>query len=125
MKRILDFLFLFLVATAVGACGEGPDEEGEKPESNGKDPALAADQWNATNNPTQFHVDFIYKYTELKQYTQGRAEQIPWPSDYRSYYQDSVNVRYKGLSTTDWSKLSPAEKYDLAFNNWQPPTNFL
>ncbi|MFH1529433.1 MAG: proprotein convertase P-domain-containing protein [Pseudomonadota bacterium] len=126
MNKLYTIFFGILFVVAIGACAETMDDgAGNKPETNGKDPALAADQWNAGNNPTQFHVEFEYKYADLKQYTTGRAEQLPWPSDYWSYYQDSINVRYKGISTTDWTKLSPVEKYDIAFNNWQPPEGFL
>ena len=124
MKKVLSILIGILFIATIG-CDTADDKMGEKPETNGKDPALAADQWNPANNPTQFHVEFEYKYTELKQYATGRAEQLPWPSDYWSYYEDSINVRYKGVSTTDWTKLSPVEKYDMAFNNWEPPEGFL
>ena len=125
MKKVYVVLFSIILAFAVAACGETTDEAGAKPESDGKNPDLKADQWNAANNPTQFHIEFEHKYSEIKQYTSGRAEQLPWPSDYWSYYEDSINVRYKGISTTDWDKLSPSEKYDMAFNNWEPPENFL
>jgi subtilisin-like proprotein convertase family protein len=126
MQKVYAILLTILFVGLVGACAETTDDgAGTKPDANGKDPALAADQWNPANNPTQFHIEFEYKYSELKQYTSGRAEQLPWPSDYWSYYQDSINVRYKGISTTDWTKLSPAEKYDMAFNGWEPPENFL
>jgi len=125
MKKVYSVLVTILFVTTVAACVETTDDAGAKPESDGKDPSLKADQWNAANNPTQFHVELEYKYAELKQYNSGRAEQLPWPSDYWSYYEDSINVRYKGISTTDWTKLSPAEKYDMAFNGWEPPENFL
>ena len=126
MNKVTSILLSVLFVALLTACAETTDgDAGFKPEANGKDPALAADQWNPANNPTQFHVEFEYKYADLKQYTSGRAEQLPWPSDYWSYYEDSINVRYKGISTTDWSKLSPAEKYDMAFNGWEPPENFL
>ena len=113
MKRALLLVLALVFALAHVGCG-GDEEATEKAESTGKD-GNKADEWNATNNPTQFEINFEYKYDELKQYAEGRAEQTPWPSDYWSYYEDSSNVRYNGVDT-----LSPVEKYDVAFNNWTP-----
>ena len=113
-------LFGLIPALAVAACSSDsstPDEGDEpgKAEDDGKVVEGKAEAWNSTNNPARFQLNFNYKYEDLKQYNQGRAEQIPWPSDYWSYYEDSINVRYHGSN-----ELSPAEKYDKAFNNWEP-----
>jgi subtilisin-like proprotein convertase family protein len=98
-----------------GGGGGGDDGAGvEKPETDGKEIAKS-DQWNYANDPARFRVQFDHSYDTLKQYTQGEAAQLPWPSDYWSYYEDSTNVRYKGAGT-----LSPVEKYDQAFNGWTP-----
>jgi len=103
-----------MAAVTLVACGS--TEETAKPEvSDGKDPALKADQWNPANNPTGFQIQYDYNYDRLKEHTVGLATQTPWPSDYWSYYEDSINVRYAGPEV-----LSPSEKYDMAFNNWTP-----
>ena len=106
---------------AFAACEDGnnnPDEEG-KPEDNGKVVDGKTDAWNQTNNPERFKVNFVYNYDELKTHTEGWAEQIPWPSDYWSYYEDSTNTRFHGSNV-----LSPVEKYDRAFNDWVPSMGF-
>ena len=114
MKRLISIFAAMLLVSMLVACGSDSESEATKAESNGKD-GNKADQWNPANNPSAFQVAFEYNYDELKQYAEGRAEQTPWPSDYWSYYEDSTNVRYKGVDT-----LSPVEKYDVAFNNWTP-----
>jgi len=110
-------LLAIVLGLALSACdnaaGGTSDDLGGKPESVGKEGK--ADQWNWTNDPNRFQVAFEYKYDTLKAFTDGRAAQIPWPSDYWATYQDSINVRYKDNGT-----LSPAEKYDQAFNGWTP-----
>jgi len=102
---------------ALSACDNGggatTGDEGGKPESIGKEGKT--DQWNAANAPNRFQVALEYKYDTLKGFASGRAAQIPWPSDYWATYQDSINVRYKSDGA-----LSPAEKYDQAFNGWTP-----
>jgi subtilisin-like proprotein convertase family protein len=113
--------FGLLPALALAACSSDsgtPDDPGSatgKPEDDGKTVDGKAEAWNSTNNPDRFEVDFIYKYDDLKGYTNGLAEQTPWPSDYWSYVDDSINVRFHGAQ-----ELSPAEKYDKAFNHWEP-----
>jgi len=117
MKRIA-YLLLSMVFVLAAACGgdtDGDSGASLKPESDGKDPGKKADQWNAANNPTGFEISFEYNYDKLMEFQTGEAEQTPWPSDYWSYYEDSINVRYAGEGT-----LSPVEKYDVAFNNWTP-----
>ena len=34
-------------------------------------------------------------------------------------YENSINVRWKD------GEMSPAEKYDMAFNGWEPPEGFM
>ena len=122
MRRVTFSMMLFglIPALALTACSSDSDPsdgtEGQgKPEDDGKVVDGKAEAWNSTNNPERFQLDLTYRYDELKQYGEGRAEQIPWPSDYWSYYEDSINVRFHGHT-----ELSPAEKYDKAFNNWEP-----
>ena len=107
---------LILSLAACDHASDGASTTGEgKPESNGKEGK--ADQWNWTNDPNRFQISFEYAYDTLKGFSEGRAAQIPWPSDYWATYHDSINVRYK----LDGS-LSPAEKYDQAFHGWTPDT---
>jgi subtilisin-like proprotein convertase family protein len=106
---------------AFAACEDGNnnvDDEG-KPEDEGKVVDGKTDAWNQTNNPERFRLNLVYSYDELKVHNEGWAEQIPWPSDYWSYYEDSTNVRFHGSNV-----LSPVEKYDRAFNDWTPSTGF-
>lgn len=117
MRYLLSTLLACVLAfgsVACGTAGGGDGTEGTKPESNGK--TGKEDQWNWTNNPERFEIEFDYDFETLVANTEGRAEQTPWPSDYWSYYEDSINVKYHGANT-----LSPAEKYDKAFNGWTPP----
>ena len=115
MRYILNHAIIGLLALGLAACGAAGDGTGGmKPESNGK--TGKEDQWNWTNNPERFEIEFDYDFDTLVANTEGRADQTPWPSDYWSYYEDSINVKYHGLDT-----LSPAEKYDVAFNGWTPP----
>ncbi len=121
MLKKLVSLFGIAALLAFAACEDGnnnTDDEG-KPEDQGKVVDGKTDAWNATNNPERFRLNFVYNYDELKQHNEGWAEQIPWPSDYWSYYEDSTNVRYHGSNV-----LSPIEKYDRAFNNWVPSMGF-
>ena len=123
--RFLSILTTFALVGLVGACDGGDDSDtGEaeeptppapqqKPDSDGKLVDGKADAWNYTNNPARFRLQLEYSYETSTQYTEGRAEQVPWPSDYWSYYEDSTNVRYHG------NTLSPTEKYDAAFHGWQ------
>jgi subtilisin-like proprotein convertase family protein len=113
MRKLITVLLATLVLAMAGCDGGGQAAGEPKPETNGKD--QKADQWNYANNPQRFGVAFEYAYDALKVHTQGRAAQIPWPSDYWAYTADSTNVRFHGDSI-----LSPVEKYDLAFNGWTP-----
>jgi len=76
-----------------------------------------ADRIDADNNPKLFGIELDWDMKELP--TAGRVEKMPWPDTYWPTYQDSVNVRWQGSDV-----YSPLEKYDLAFNNWQPPAGF-
>ena len=76
------------------------------------------ERWNSANEPTRFRgIELTMKFDALP--TSGRAEREIWPSTYWATYEDSINVRWK----TD--ELSPAEKYDQAFNGWTPPEGFM
>jgi subtilisin-like proprotein convertase family protein len=96
-----------------GACaGDTPLDKPEGDED-GKE-----DAWNYANAPNRFQVEFEYRLADLPR--EGEAEQIPWADDYWAYYRDSINYRWRGQQN-----LSPAELYDVAFNNWTPPEGYM
>ena len=78
--------------------------------------AKGDEPWNYTNDPDRFSFELNYALDELPR--SGRAEHEAWPSTYWPTYEDSINHRWLPGS------LSPAEKYDKAFNNWQPEPGF-
>ena len=75
------------------------------------------DRWNSTNNPERFDGEFNYHVDDLP--LEGSAEHEAWPSTYWPTYEDSVNTRWMS------GELSPAQKYDQAFNAWTPTTEFM
>ncbi|MCA9580956.1 MAG: proprotein convertase P-domain-containing protein [Myxococcales bacterium] len=76
-----------------------------------------ADRWNDENSPDRFEGTFHAVLADLP--TEGHAAVDAWPSTYWPTYQDSINHRWqRGV-------LSPAEKYDRAFNGWIPPAGFM
>jgi subtilisin-like proprotein convertase family protein len=103
----------FLAATAlvVTGCAAEIIDDGYRPYTDAKVKAGKADQWNNRNNPDRFRVDLEYDLNALPK--EGRSEHIPWPDTYWPTYKDGINDRWQGQGT-----LSPAEKYDVAFNNW-------
>ena len=124
VRRFLVLMGLVVALAAFGCEGSSGGQAGDgngngdggtpvdKPETDGK--AIAkADEWNYINDPARFRVQFVFDWETLKGYSEGEAEQLPWPSDYWSYYEDSTNVRFHGENA-----LSPMEKYDAAFNGW-------
>ena len=116
--RNLQNIIIFLSACAMlfAGCGENiivDTTAGDRLASNAKEIATKADQWNSMNNPELFQTELNYKLSELPK--QGRSEHIPWPATYWPTYEDSVNVRWQGKD-----KLNAVEKYDAAFNGWDP-----
>ena len=78
----------------------------------------AKERWNRSNAPTRFQgVALRYALDDLP--TEGRAQREIWPSTYWATQDDSINVRWAS------GELSPAEKYDKAFNGWVPDEGFL
>jgi hypothetical protein len=103
-----------LAVLAMVACGPvGSDLDETHHGAGGK-----ADEWDWTNDPDRFNVDFDYKLADLP--TEGEAKNIPWPDTYWPTYKDGTNQRWQGNDT-----LSPLEKYDRAFNDWTPPEGFM
>ncbi|MEM7151551.1 MAG: hypothetical protein AAF799_01870 [Myxococcota bacterium] len=77
----------------------------------------ALDEWAFSNDPTRFRVPLETRYDKLA--SSGIAEPRPWADTYWPTYQDGVNARWQ--KTGDFlTDLSPAEKFDAAFNGWNP-----
>ena len=93
-----------------------PDGEKKNRNFSGK-----GDQWNWANDPARFQTDLVKNWSELKQEagTEGYTDNEVWPDTYWPTYKDSINQRWQGEDT-----LSPVEKYDKAFNDWQPEGGF-
>ena len=76
------------------------------------------ERWNDANDPTGFrNISLQYNIDSLPM--SGRAEKDIWPSTYWATKEDSINVRWAD------GELSPAEKYDRAFNGWEPEEGFM
>jgi subtilisin-like proprotein convertase family protein len=84
-----------------------------KEEAGGK-----ADRWDFSNDPARFGLPLVFTLADLPR--EGRAARVPWSETYWPTTDDSFNHRWQGPRT-----LSPLEKYDLAFNGWQPPAGFM
>ncbi len=81
-------------------------------------PGGKEDRWDWRNRPERFDGELVFDLESLPR--SGRAEQQVWPSTYWPTYEDSINHRWNGSR-----ELSPAEKYDKAFNGWEPPEGFM
>ncbi|MCA9580258.1 MAG: hypothetical protein KC416_00605 [Myxococcales bacterium] len=77
-----------------------------------------SDAWSYVDDPARFANNLVYRLDMLP--SRGRTKQMPWASTYWPTYQDSSNVRWQGQD-----EMSPLEKYDLAFNGWQPASGFM
>jgi subtilisin-like proprotein convertase family protein len=88
-----------------------------KPETGSSTVEGKDDAWDRQNDPERFGGELNYVINELPQ--SGRAAREAWPSSYFPTYMDSINHRWMGNN-----ELSPAEKYDRAFNGWTPSSTF-
>ncbi len=78
---------------------------------------VAPEAINFTNDPARFGVALDKKIANLA--LKGAAKQRPWADTYWPTYQDGINHRWQ--NTGDFMRdLSPAEKFDAAFNGWDP-----
>jgi hypothetical protein len=84
----------------------------------GEEVLPAKEAWNWDNAPERFHGPRMVTNLDALPKS-GRADREVWPSTYWATYEDGINVRW--LS----SEMSPAEKYDVAFNGWVPSENFM
>ncbi|MBX3273445.1 MAG: proprotein convertase P-domain-containing protein [Sandaracinaceae bacterium] len=114
-KRWLGLMAAILM---LGGCAMegGADDKGDEDEA-GKE-----DRWNAINNPARFEGEFNYHLADLPR--SGTAEREAWPSTYWATYEDSISVEWQRTGDR-MSDLSPAAKYDMAFNGWRPSAEWL
>jgi hypothetical protein len=75
------------------------------------------DAWRYDNDPLRFRVALDLRVEALPR--RGVAARRPWADSYWPTFQDGINHRWRktGRFLDD---LSPAEKYDAAFNGWDP-----
>lgn len=110
-------LTVALTSSGLVACGNPDDgggtEDGVEKETGGK-----GDAWDWRNDPQRFRTELNYTWEELP--SEGASDKIAWADTYWPTYEDSINARWQGPNT-----LSPAEKYDRAFNDWEPPEGFM
>lgn len=83
----------------------------------GEDELGKEDRWNPSSDPERFTGEHDYDLADLP--LSGTAQNESWPSTYWPTYEDSINTRWNG------NELSPAQKYDQAFNGWTPPAGFM
>lgn len=114
------------LALSVAACGS-EDTDTTNTETGGEAAVgqkvdSKEDAWNYRNDPAGLarfaNVSLKRKFDELPK--AGEAARKPWPDTYWATYLDSTNHRWQGKD-----KLSPLEKYDLAYNGWEMPAGFM
>jgi len=109
----LGILTIFLIGA--GCAASAPIDEGKKDEPPG---GGKSDRWDYANDPARFGLALETRLDVLPR--EGRARTTPWSETYWPAMEDSMNARWQGPSV-----LSPLEKYDQAFNGWQPPPGFM
>ncbi|QDG51186.1 hypothetical protein FIV42_10680 [Persicimonas caeni] len=113
-----------LAIGALAGCAESADDtskarvtpDGMVKQSEGTDGK--GDAWNWRNDPSRFRSELTYTFAELP--IEGYSQRVAWADTYWPTYEDSINARWQGHDT-----LSPAEKYDKAFNGWAEPEGFM
>ena len=100
----LNLMLIFTVCVASACSSDASGVKGDEP-------------WDRDNDPNRFLIDLETNLDALPQ--SGRASHVAWPSTYWPYYTDSINWRWLE------GDMSPAEKYDKAFNGWNPDNNFM
>ncbi len=111
MNRTFPSILLALAT----ACAAAPADPGDKGHTHDA-AAGKEDRWDWRNRPERFDGEFDYFLEDLP--LSGTAEREAWPSTYWPTYEDSINTRWQS------GELSPAQKYDRAFNDWTPSEDF-
>jgi hypothetical protein len=75
------------------------------------------DAWRYDNDPSRFRVALDLRIDALAR--RGAATRRPWADSYWPMFQDGINRRWQRTHRFLYD-LSPAEKYDAAFNGWDP-----
>lgn len=120
--RIRPFLLLVAAVAFAAACSESDDGGSDgttpgddvKPEEDSPEDGKF-DRWDYTSDPDRFEGGLNHVLADLPM--EGRSDRVAWPSTYWPTYHDSVQHRWN-------RELSPAEKYDRAFNGWTPSEDF-
>jgi hypothetical protein len=119
-----NYLTCILIIAILSACSEATLEDESVLPNDALDTKEfdKADEWNKLNNPERFvkYLDEELVYTLADLPLEGKAKKKAWPASYWPTYEDSTNTRWLGPD-----QLSPMEKYDLVFNKWTPPSNFM
>ncbi len=121
MKNTLKNGTLIGLMAMTWACGDANPTDGDaalKSDVAKKTLNDKADRWNYRNDPARFRMQFDYKLDNLP--SEGSTEKIAWAASYWPVYKDGINHRWQGHDI-----LSPAEKYDKAYNGWEPDENFM
>jgi len=104
-----------IIVALATACAAAPADPGDKGFTDdgigGKE-----DRWDWRGSPERFDGEFDYYLEDLP--LGGTAERESWASTYWPTYEDSINARWSS------GELSPAQKYDQAFNGWTPTDEF-
>jgi subtilisin-like proprotein convertase family protein len=115
MTRMTKMLTTLGALLALAGCAAmSPEDPSLKLE--GEDALGKEDRWNNLSDPERFTGEHDYDLADLP--LSGTAQLESWPSTYWPTYEDSINTRWNG------TELSPAQKYDMAFNGWTPPAGF-
>ncbi|MFU8804910.1 MAG: proprotein convertase P-domain-containing protein [Bradymonadaceae bacterium] len=109
-----------IVALGLIGCGEAPEEIPSTPDGEEKSVDLAGkgDAWNWANRPEVFQTELEYLFEALP--GEGYSQKQGFSDYYWATYTDAINYRWQGVNI-----LSPAEKYDKAFNGWTPDDDFM
>ncbi len=121
MRTIEKSLGVLVAMALFGGCGEAVGTVDGDQTPDGEQKSIAdgkADAWNFRNDPKLFRMDLDYNIENLPR--SAATKNTPWSANYWPYYKDGINDRWQGQS-----ELSPAEKYDKAFNGWVPAEGFM
>ena len=114
-KQFQPRLNLIWVSILLFGIGCGADLELDDGKS---DHDIQKESWDYMNRPEAFQLPLTLQIDTLP--LQGEVDVIPWTETYWPSMEDSMNARWLDTRT-----LSPLEKYDVAFNGWQPPAGFM
>jgi len=122
--QMMKMAVLGMAIGGLAACGEATDNAPSGPATGDgvvkKNTGAEGkgDAWNWRNNPVHFRAELDYNYDNLP--LEGYSEVNAWAASYWPYYEDGINYRWQGNDI-----LSPAEKYDKAFNEWSYDDEFM